>query len=66
MVWSLEEWKPALVMVAFDLIFAVMIGLIKKAMDEGMNKLVIITLRQIVGTIFIAPIAFFKERYVSK
>ncbi|KAF3324757.1 WAT1-related protein [Carex littledalei] len=62
MVWSLEEWKPALAMVAFDIIFAVMTGLIKKALDEGMSKLVIITLRQIVATIFIAPIAFFKER----
>lgn len=62
MLWSLEEWKPALAMVAFDIIFAVMTGLIKKALDEGMSKLVIITLRQIVATIFISPIAFFKER----
>ncbi|KAJ4776771.1 WAT1-related protein [Rhynchospora pubera] len=62
MLWSLKEWKPAIAMVVFDIIFAVMTGLIKKALDEGMSKLVIITLRQIVAVIFIAPIAFFKER----
>ena len=63
MVCSIEEWKPALAMLTFDIVYAVMTGLVKKAMDEGMNPLIIITLRQLVGTIFLSPIAFFKERY---
>ncbi|XP_078174005.1 WAT1-related protein At3g30340-like [Carex rostrata] len=49
-------------MVAFTIIYAVLTGLVKKAMDEGMSELVIITLRQLIATIFLSPIAIFKER----
>ncbi|KAJ3672648.1 hypothetical protein LUZ60_007369 [Juncus effusus] len=57
-----EQLKPVFAMVVFDVLFAIMVGLIKKALDEGMNMLVIITLRQLVATVFLAPIAYFKER----
>nr|XP_045083759.1 WAT1-related protein At4g01440 isoform X2 [Aegilops tauschii subsp. strangulata] len=49
-------------MLAFDLISAVMTALVKKALEQGLNRLVLVTLRQLVATIFSAPIAFFKER----
>ncbi|KAJ1257571.1 hypothetical protein BS78_10G006500 [Paspalum vaginatum] len=37
-------------------------ALIKKALQEGLDRLVLITLRQLVATVFLAPIAYFKER----
>ncbi|KAG2624179.1 hypothetical protein PVAP13_3KG110700 [Panicum virgatum] len=63
--WGLaciNEWKPVIAMLVFDLISAVTIALIKKALQEGLDRLVLITLRQLVATIFLAPIAYFKER----
>ncbi|KAM3317808.1 hypothetical protein ACQJBY_035492 [Aegilops geniculata] len=57
-----QEWKPVMGMLAFDLISAVMTALVKKALEQGLNRLVLVTLRQLVATIFLAPIAFFKER----
>ncbi|VAI41042.1 unnamed protein product [Triticum turgidum subsp. durum] len=59
--WA-QEWKPVMGMLAFDLISAVMTALVKKALEQGLNRLVLVTLRQLVATIFLAPIAFFKER----
>ena len=60
-----QEWKPVMGMLAFDLISAVMTALVKKALEQGLNRLVLVTLRQLVATIFSAPIAFFKERYAN-
>ena len=59
----IDEWKPVIAMLFFDLISAVTTALIKKALQEGLDRLVLITLRQLVATIFLAPIAYFKERY---
>ncbi|KAL6861396.1 hypothetical protein ACP4OV_017096 [Aristida adscensionis] len=59
---SIDEWKPVIAMLAFDLISAVTTALIKKALQEGLDRLVLITLRQLVATVFLAPIAYFKER----
>ncbi|RZR74552.1 hypothetical protein BHM03_00038328 [Ensete ventricosum] len=59
--WS--EWRTVLAMLAVDVVFAVMNTMIKKAIDEGLNRLVLITLRQLVATLFMAPIAYFHERY---
>uniref|UniRef100_A0A3B6MKA8 WAT1-related protein n=1 Tax=Triticum aestivum TaxID=4565 RepID=A0A3B6MKA8_WHEAT len=56
-----QEWKPVMGMLAFDLISAVMTALVKKALEQGLNRLVLVTLR-LVANIFLAPIAFFKER----
>uniref|UniRef100_A0ACD5Z7S0 Uncharacterized protein n=1 Tax=Avena sativa TaxID=4498 RepID=A0ACD5Z7S0_AVESA len=58
----MEEWRPVMGMLAFDLITAVMTALVKKALEQGLNRLVLITLRQLVATVFLAPIAYFKER----
>ncbi|KAL5225771.1 hypothetical protein ABZP36_012410 [Zizania latifolia] len=58
----IDEWKPVIAMLFFDLISAVTTAVIKKALEEGLDRLVLITLRQLVATIFLAPIAYFKER----
>lgn len=58
----IAEWKPVIAMLVFDLISAVTTALIKKALEEGLDRLVLITLRQLVATVFLSPIAFFKER----
>lgn len=60
----INEWKPVMAMLIFDLISAVTTALIKKALQEGLDRLVLITLRQLVATVFLAPIAYFRERYV--
>ncbi|XP_074591939.1 WAT1-related protein At3g30340-like isoform X2 [Curcuma longa] len=58
------EWRPAAAMLAVDVALAVMNVMVKKALSEGMNKLVFITLRHAVATLFISPIAFFYERKI--
>lgn len=60
----MDEWKPVMAMLVFNLISAVLTALVKKALEQGLNALVLITLRQLVATLFLAPIAYFKERYV--
>lgn len=60
-----DEWRPVMAMLLFDLISAVMTALVKEALQQGLNSLVLITLRQLVATVFLAPIAYFKERYLS-
>ncbi|KAL6848422.1 hypothetical protein ACP4OV_021716 [Aristida adscensionis] len=61
MVW-METVKPVLTMLAFDARFAVMTALIKKLQAQGLNPVVLIALRQFVAAVFLAPIAYFKER----
>lgn len=61
----IDEWKPVIAMLVFDLISAVTTALIKAALEEGLDRLVLITLRQLVATVFLSPIAFFKERYID-
>ncbi|KAM0902672.1 hypothetical protein ACQ4PT_019158 [Festuca glaucescens] len=58
----MELLKPVAAMLAFDTLFAVMTVLVKKALDGGLNPIVLIALRQLVGATFLAPIAYFKER----
>jgi hypothetical protein len=58
----LDEWKPVIAMLVFDLISAATTALLKKALEEGLDRLVLITLRQLVATVILAPIAYFKER----
>ncbi|KAG1360933.1 putative WAT1-related protein [Cocos nucifera] len=57
-----EEWKPIFAMLAVDVALAAMNAMIKSVIDEGINRLVLITLRQLVATLFMAPIAYFGER----
>ena len=49
-------------MLAVDVAYSVMNTMIKKVIDEGMNRLVLITYRQLVATLFMAPVAYFTER----
>jgi hypothetical protein len=55
---------PVAVMFCLNVVAAVMVSLVKVAMDGGMNPLVIVTLQQLTAAVFLAPIAFFKERSV--
>jgi len=59
-----DEWKPFIVMIASDFSFAVVNVLLKKVLEEGVNHLVFITYRLTIATIFIAPVAYFRERLV--
>ncbi|CAL9167691.1 unnamed protein product [Musa hybrid cultivar] len=61
--WS--EWRSVFAMLAVDVMLAVMNTMVKKVMEEGMNKLILITLRQLIATLFMAPIAYFHERMES-
>jgi large subunit ribosomal protein L9e len=61
----LDEWRPVMAMLVSNLISAVMTALVKEALKQGLNTLVLITLRQLVATLFLAPIAYFKERYLN-
>lgn len=58
-----DEWKPLIAMVAIDFVFAIVNILLKKVLDEGMDHLVLVTFRLSIATIFLAPIAYFWERY---
>ncbi|VAI68631.1 unnamed protein product [Triticum turgidum subsp. durum] len=49
-------------MVATNIVIAVMTALLKQALNQGMNRLVLITFRQMLATVFLGPIAYFKER----
>lgn len=58
-----REWRPFIAMVIIDFAFAVSSVLLKKVMDVGMNRLVIITYRQSISTLFLLPLAYCVERY---
>lgn len=58
----MELLKPVAAMLAFDTLFAVMAVLVKKALDNGLNPVVLIALRQFVAVVVLAPIAYFRER----
>jgi hypothetical protein len=60
----MEQWMPTAAMVATNVVIAIMTALIKQALNQGMNRLVLITFRQLVATVFLGPIAYFKERYI--
>ncbi|KAG1359356.1 putative WAT1-related protein [Cocos nucifera] len=49
-------------MLAVEVAYAAMNTMIKTAIDEGMNRLILITLRQLIATLFMAPVAYFRER----
>jgi uncharacterized membrane protein len=57
----MDEWRPVMAMLVFNLISAVMAGLVKMALQQGMDILVLVTLRQLVATAFLSPIAYYKE-----
>ncbi|KAL5213428.1 hypothetical protein ABZP36_024275 [Zizania latifolia] len=50
------------VMLALNVVAAVLVSLVKMAMDSGMHPLVLVTLQQLTASLFLGPIAYFKER----
>lgn len=61
----LGDGLPVAVMLFLNVVAAVMVSLVKVAMDGGMNPLVLVTLQQLTASIFLAPIAYFRERCPS-
>ncbi|XP_043712459.1 WAT1-related protein At3g30340-like [Telopea speciosissima] len=58
-----EEWKPMLAMVGVDIALATVNLLLKKVLEQGLlNHLVLVTYRQSISTLFLAPLAYFWER----
>ncbi|XP_020600177.1 WAT1-related protein At3g30340-like [Phalaenopsis equestris] len=55
-------WKEVVVMVLVSAAFAVGNVMVKKAIDGGMNHLVLIMFRQLVATLLMAPVAYVRER----
>lgn len=60
-----ELWKPVLVMILVNLALAFVNVFMKKVLNEGMDHLTILTYRQAISAIFLAPIACFYERLPS-
>ncbi|KAL6606473.1 hypothetical protein ACP70R_042126 [Stipagrostis hirtigluma subsp. patula] len=58
----LGDALPVVVMLGLNVVAAVMVSLVKVAMDGGLNPLVLVTLQQLTASVFLAPIAYFKER----
>ncbi|XP_048546887.1 WAT1-related protein At3g30340-like [Triticum urartu] len=52
---------PVVVMVFLNAIAAVMVSLVKVAMNGGLDPLVLVTLQQLTAAIFLGPIAYFRE-----
>ncbi|XVF22250.1 hypothetical protein REPUB_Repub12eG0157400 [Reevesia pubescens] len=59
---SCGQWKHVVAMVAVNFAFAITNVLIKKLLDEGVNHIIILTYRQAISAVFLAPIAYFWER----
>ncbi|KAL6861670.1 hypothetical protein ACP4OV_017370 [Aristida adscensionis] len=53
---------PVVVMLGLNVVAAVMVSLVKVAMDGGMDPLVLVTLQQLTASLFLAPISYIKER----
>ncbi|KAG2655337.1 WAT1-related protein At3g30340-like [Panicum virgatum] len=56
------DCKPTATMLAVVVVFAVLNTLTKMAFNQGMHTTVLITLRQFTAFLFLAPIAYFRER----
>ncbi|KAJ6824656.1 WAT1-related protein-like [Iris pallida] len=57
-----EEWKPVVAMLIVNVVFAITSILVKKSLDEGTDRLVLVTLRYLVAALFMLPVAYVKER----
>ncbi|CAL5207911.1 unnamed protein product [Lathyrus oleraceus] len=57
-----EQLKPVLVMIIVNLALSVVNVFLKKILNEGMDHLTILTYRQAIASIFLAPIACIFER----
>ncbi|KAH7519378.1 hypothetical protein FEM48_Zijuj08G0029700 [Ziziphus jujuba var. spinosa] len=56
------KWKHVFSMVVINFGFGLVNLLLKKALDQGLNHLVIVTYRQAISATFLFPIAYFWER----
>ncbi|VAH99669.1 unnamed protein product [Triticum turgidum subsp. durum] len=52
---------PVVVMVFLNAIAAVMVSLVKVAMNGGLDPLVLVTLQQLTAAVFLGPIAYLRE-----
>ncbi|CAJ1932990.1 unnamed protein product [Sphenostylis stenocarpa] len=64
MMWSKfhEVWKPVMVMSIVNLALAFVNIFLKKVLNQGLDYFTILTYRQAISAIFLAPIACFYER----
>lgn len=60
----METRKPYIAVLIIQLIYAGMALLSKAAIDQGMNTYVFVAYRQAFATIFLAPFAFFLDRFL--
>ncbi|KAK1558627.1 hypothetical protein Q3G72_004743 [Acer saccharum] len=56
------KWAPVVLMVVINFALATVNALIKRILNDGISNLVIVTYRQTISGLFLAPIAFFWER----
>jgi len=49
-------------MIGIDVVFAAGNSMTKKVIDEGTNRLVLLTFQLFVAALFMAPVAYFAER----
>lgn len=59
-----ERIKPIIAMVMVDIGFGVGNVLMKQVLEDGLNSLVLITYRMVIGSLFLAPVSYFSERYI--
>ncbi|KAL8138388.1 hypothetical protein V2J09_004389 [Rumex salicifolius] len=59
---AFRNWKPVLVILLINFIFAISNVLLKAALAEGLNHLVIVTYRQTASALFLGPLAYCLER----
>ncbi|XP_058724166.1 WAT1-related protein At3g30340-like isoform X2 [Vicia villosa] len=57
-----ELWKPVMVMIIVNLALSIVNVFLKKILNGGMDHLTILTYRQAIASIFLAPIACIFER----
>ena len=61
---DMETKKPYMVVTMIQIIYAIMFLISKAVFNGGMNTFVFVFYRQAFATIFLAPLAFFFERYI--
>ncbi|GLT84875.1 hypothetical protein SLE2022_030850 [Rubroshorea leprosula] len=55
-------WKPVVCMMAVNFALAMVNVLLKKILEGGVNHMIVVTYRQAVSCMFLAPLAYFWER----
>lgn len=60
----IENYKPILVMLVLQFAYAGISVSARASFLEGLSPRIFVVYRQVFGTIFILPIAYFSSRYV--